>query len=223
MMIELKNIVKSYSSEKVLKGISLNIEDGDFVAIMGESGSGKSTLLSILGGFLSADEGTVMWSGKDISALSDDEMSELRCTKIGFVFQSYRLIPTLNVKDNLLLTAHLGRKLDDDTLKYAEKLIDTLKLSNTLSRYPDEISGGQAQRVAIARALVYKPEIVILDEPTGALDSEMKKVVMELLSTVNKDLGTTIIQVTHSSTVASYASKTILLKDGEIFTQGDKK
>ena len=223
MMIELKNIVKSYSNERVLKDISLKINDGEFIAIMGESGSGKSTLLSILGGFLSADEGQVLWSGKDIATLSDSEMSTLRSTKLGFVFQSYKLIPTLNVNDNLLLTAHLGKKFDDSTLDYARKLINTLKLSNTLSKYPDELSGGQAQRVAIARALVYKPEIVILDEPTGALDSEMKKVVMELLSEVNKTLGTTIIQVTHSPAVASYASKTIFLKDGEIFTGGEEK
>ena len=219
-MIELKNIVKSYGNERVLKGISLKIEDGEFVSIMGESGSGKSTMLSILAGFLSADEGEVLWSGENISGFGDKKMSELRTSKLGFVFQSYRLIPTLNVNDNLLLTATLGKKVDQELLNYAKELAEILKLREVMTKLPGELSGGQAQRVAIARALVYRPEIIVLDEPTGALDSGMERVVMELLAKVNRELGTTVIQVTHSPTVAAYATRTIHLKDGEICEAG---
>lgn len=219
-MIEIKNVVKSYGNEKVLKGISLKIEEGEFVSVMGESGSGKSTLISILGGFLSADSGEVLWSGEDVSTFDDKKMSMLRTSRLGFVFQSYKLIPTLNVKDNLLLTATLGKKINSDTLEYAEELIKLFKLSEVLEKYPSELSGGQAQRVAIARALVYRPKIIILDEPTGALDSVMERVVMNHLAKVNREFGTTVIQVTHSSAVASYAKRIIRLSDGEISEDG---
>ncbi len=215
-MIEIKNIEKSYGNERVLKGISLEFPVGEFVTIMGESGSGKSTLLSILGGFLQPDSGEVLWSGENICTFSDDKMASLRSSKLGFVFQSYRLIPTLNVKDNLLLPTIFGKKLNKDTLKFADELINTLKLSELLTKYPNELSGGQCQRVAIARALVYKPDVIILDEPTDALDSGMEQVVMELISRINRELHTTVIQVTHSKRVAEYANKIIYLKDGEI-------
>ncbi len=219
-MIEIKNVVKSYGNEKVLKGISLKIEEGEFVSVMGESGSGKSTLISILGGFLSADGGEVLWSGEDVSTFDDKKMSLLRTSRLGFVFQSYKLIPTLNVKDNLLLTATLGKKINSDTLEYAGELVKLFKLSEVLEKYPSELSGGQAQRVAIARALVYRPKIIILDEPTGALDSVMERVVMNHLAKVNRERGTTVIQVTHSSAVASYAKRIIRLSDGEISEDG---
>ena len=219
-MIEIKSVVKSYGNEKVLKGISLKIEEGEFVSVMGESGSGKSTLISILGGFLSADSGEVLWSGEDVSTFDDKKMSLLRTSRLGFVFQSYKLIPTLNVKDNLLLTATLGKKINSDTLEYADELIKLFKLSEVLEKYPSELSGGQAQRVAIARALVYRPKIIILDEPTGALDSVMERVVMNHLAKVNRERGTTVIQVTHSSAVASYAKRIIRLSDGEISEDG---
>ncbi len=215
-MIEVYNIEKSYGNEKVLKNISLEIKRGEFVSIMGESGSGKSTLLNILGGFLSPDGGRVFWSGEDISSFSDTKMSKLRSEKIGFVFQSFKLIPTLNVNDNLLLPATLGNKLDKELLLYADSLMSILKLSDMKNKFPNELSGGQCQRVAIARALVYKPEVIILDEPTGALDSGMEAVVMNLLSKVNKELSTTVIQVTHSEKVAAYANRIISLKDGRI-------
>ena len=219
-MIEIRNIVKSYGNEKVLKGISLEIKKGEFVSVMGESGSGKSTLLSILGGFLSAESGEVLWSGEDVSTFDDKKMSMLRTSRLGFVFQSYKLIPTLNVKDNLLLTATLGNKIDSDTLKYADELVNLFKLSEVMKKYPCELSGGQAQRVAIARALVYRPKILILDEPTGALDSVMEEVVMSHIAKVNRELGTTVIQVTHSHAVASYAKRIIRLSDGEISEDG---
>lgn len=215
-MIEIKDVVKSYGNERVLKGVSLSVADGEFISIMGESGSGKSTLLSILGGFLTADSGSVLWSGEDISDFDDEKMSRLRSSSLGFVFQSYRLIPTLNINDNLLLTATLGKKLNSETLEYADELVKLFKLSEVMTKLPTELSGGQAQRVAIARALVYRPSIIILDEPTGALDSVMEGVVMEHLSKINRECKTTVIQVTHSKVVASYASRIIKLSDGEI-------
>ena len=215
-VIVAKSIKKSYNGESVLKGVSLNIAEGEFLSIMGESGSGKSTLLSILGGFLPADDGKVYWNGEDISGYSEEKSAKLRSTELGFVFQFFKLIPTLNVKDNLLLPLVLGKKQLADGDDYLLKLAKELKIDTILSKYPDQLSGGQCQRVAIIRALLYKPSVIILDEPTGALDSEMERRVMELLSRVNRELGTTIIQVTHSPTVASYGTRTVKLRDGEL-------
>lgn len=215
-MIKATNIKKSYNGERVLFGVSLDIADGEFVSIMGESGSGKSTLLSILGGFLDADEGKVLLDGKDISAMSEDQLAKLRCTSLGFVFQGYKLIPTLTARDNLLLPALLGGKKAEKLDEYLETLSKTLGISKLLDKFPEQLSGGQCQRVAIARTLLYKPKTVILDEPTGALDSAMEKKVMELLVGVNRELGTTIVQVTHSKAVADYGNRIIVLKDGKI-------
>ena len=215
-MIVLKNIEKSYNGEKILKKINLSIEDGEFVSIMGESGSGKSTLLSILGGFLAPDGGTVLWNGEDISTFSENRLSEIRSTEIGFVFQFFKLIPTLNVKDNMLLPATLGKKVNEETLDYLMQLSRELKLEALLAKYPDQLSGGQCQRVAIVRALLYSPSIIILDEPTGALDSAMEQRVMELLTRINREKKTTVILVTHSKKVSEYASRIINLRDGDI-------
>ena len=215
-MISLENIEKSYNGERVLKGVSLKIERGEFLSIMGKSGSGKSTLLGILGGFIKEDSGKVYFLGEDVSQFSDDKKAKQRCSKIGFVFQNFRLIPTLNVNDNLLLPATLGKKLDNSTREYIGKLVSELQLEGCLYKYPSEISGGQAQRAAIIRALSYSPEILVLDEPTGALDSLMEERVMELLARLNRELGVTIVQVTHSEKVASYGTRIIKLNDGVI-------
>lgn len=215
-MIKLNKIVKSYHGERVLKGIDLTIQDGEFVSIMGESGSGKSTLLSILGGFLAPDEGEVLWNGKDLRTLTDEELAKMRCTELGFVFQFFKLIPTLTVRDNMLLPATLGGKLTDDTYAYLNTLVGRLHLAALLDKYPSELSGGQCQRVAILRALLYRPDTLVLDEPTGALDSKTEELVMELLREVNETHGTTIVQVTHSNKVAAYGKRLIRLVDGEI-------
>lgn len=215
-MIKAIKIEKSYNGERVLFGVSLEIADGEFVSIMGESGSGKSTLLSILGGFLDADAGCVWLDGEDISKMNESRLAEIRCSSLGFVFQNYKLIPTLNVSDNLLLPARMGGKSDKETEGYLEKLAKALGLSALLEKFPNQLSGGQCQRVAIARALLYQPKILILDEPTGALDSAMEKRVMELLVEVNRQLSTTIVQVTHSKAVAEYGSRIVYLKDGKI-------
>lgn len=215
-MIQATNIQKSYNGERVLFGVSLNIADGEFVSIMGESGSGKSTLLSILGGFLSADAGEVLLDGEGVSQMSERRLAEIRSTALGFVFQGYKLIPTLTARDNLLLPAVLGGKSEDELKEYLQHLANALGIAGLLEKFPDQLSGGQCQRVAIARALLYKPKTLILDEPTGALDSEMEKRVMELLCAVNQELGTTVVQVTHSKTVAEYGNRIVYLKDGKI-------
>lgn len=214
--IKVENVEKKFNDEKVLRGISLDVAPGEFVSIMGESGSGKSTLLSIIAGFLPADGGRVFWNGKDISEIPERELAGARCTDVGFVFQSYKLIPTLNVRDNLLLPTTLGGRLSPESLEYAMELSRELGIDGMLSKYPSELSGGQCQRVAIIRALVYKPSLLILDEPTGALDSAMEKRVMELISRINGERGTTVVQVTHSERVARYGSRIINLSDGVI-------
>lgn len=215
-MISIKNVEKSYNGERVLNSVSLDIADGEFVSIMGESGSGKSTLLSILGGFLPSDGGQVLWNGEDISTFDDRRMASERCHNLGFVFQSFNLIPTLSVRDNILLVPSLGGTLSPDMVDYMNELSRELEIDRLMDKYPDKLSGGQRQRVAIIRALVYKPSTVILDEPTGALDSRMEGRVMTLLSRINKELGTTVIQVTHSRRVAECAERIITIEDGRI-------
>ena len=215
-MISVEGIQKSYNDEQVLKNVSLKINDGEFVSIMGKSGSGKSTLISIMGGFLAPDSGKVFYDGEDIFTYNDSKMSALRCSKIGFVFQAFRLIPTLNVIDNLLLPLTLGKGVDKEKREYVDKLCKELEIDTMLKKFPEELSGGQCQRVAIIRALSYEPSVVILDEPTGALDSTMEKKVMELLSKINREKGTTIIQVTHSERVATYGTRIIRINDGKI-------
>jgi putative ABC transport system ATP-binding protein len=215
-MIQATNIEKSYNGERVLFGVSLDVADGEFVSIMGESGSGKSTLLSIMGGFLNADAGKVLLDGADISKMSERKLAEIRCSSLGFVFQSYRLIPTLNVRDNLLLPARLGGKKQNELKEYMDMLAEELGISRLFDKFPDQLSGGQCQRAAIARSLLYQPKNLVLDEPTGALDSAMEKRVMELLVKINRERGTTVVQVTHSNTVAAYGNRIVHLKDGKI-------
>jgi ABC-type lipoprotein export system ATPase subunit len=215
-MINVKNVVKSYNGEKVLKGIALTVQDGEFLSIMGESGSGKSTLLSVLGGFLPPDEGEVLWDGEDVVQFSKKRSAEFRCHEMGFVFQSFRLISTLTAKENIFLPALVGGKDERELSSYYDFLCEALKIGGMGKKYPMQLSGGQQQRVAIARALLYRPRVVILDEPTGALDSGMQRQVMELLQKINREDGTTIVQVTHSKEMAACGTRTEILKDGEI-------
>ena len=215
-MLIAEHITKSYHGEQVLKGVSLRIEDGEFVSIMGESGSGKSTLLSILGGFLSPDSGEVYLDGERLDSCPPSRLAAIRSSSLGFVFQFFRLVPTLTVRENIFLPATLGHRIDERTPAFLSELCERLSLAPLLAKHPTELSGGQCQRVAIARALLYRPSTVILDEPTGALDSENERTVMTLLSEINRTQGTTILQVTHSKAVADYGGRLIRLADGEI-------
>ena len=148
--------------------------------------------------------------------MKEKTLAKLRCTKLGFVFQGYKLIPTLSVRDNIFLPALLGGGAESELAAYLCEITDQLEISHILNKFPDELSGGQCQRVAIARALLYKPEIILLDEPTAALDSEMEARVMSFLVKINKEMGTTILQVTHSKTVSEYGGRVIYLKDGRV-------
>ena len=219
-VIEVNNVSRSFNNGKqtteVLKNISLTVEEGDFVSIMGPSGSGKSTLLYLLGGLDQPTEGTVSINGRDLSTLKDKELSRMRNEEIGFVFQFYNLVPNLNVVDNISLPLMLaGKKISD----YKDKINECLELIGMQDKRkltPRELSGGQQQRVAIARALVFDPDILFLDEPIGNLDSKSGTKIMELFRRINWKYNKTIVQVTHSEEAARYGSRLVRIVDGEI-------
>ena len=218
-MIKLENISKIYSTEEVqttsLNGVSLEIKEGEFVAIMGPSGCGKSTLLNIMGLIDTPTEGTYLLNGKDVSTLTENERTDIRKGVIGFVFQSFNLIDELNVNENVELPLlYMGVPAKERK----ERVLEVLRRMNMSQRgkhYPSQLSGGQQQRVAIARAVISNPKIILADEPTGNLDSKNGLEVMEMLSQLNAE-GTTIIMVTHSQHDATYANRIINLYDGQI-------
>ena len=215
-MLIAKNVKKSFNNREILKGISLVIEDGEFVSIMGQSGSGKSTLLSILSGNLHPDEGSVSFDGFEISSAGEKEMASFRRGELGFVYQSLNLITTLNAEDNILLPLYLAKEDLKKGREYMHILAEKMSISHLLNAMPENMSGGERQRVAIARALIHHPKIIMLDEPTGSLDSKSTKEVLELIRTINKEMGITVIQVTHSIEAAEYADRIIYIKDGEV-------
>ena len=218
-MIKLDNITKIYSTEEVqttsLNGVSLEIKEGEFVAIMGPSGCGKSTLLNIMGLIDTPTEGTYLLNGKDVSTLTENERTDIRKGVIGFVFQSFNLIDELNVNENVELPLlYMGVPAKERK----ERVLEVLRRMNMSQRgkhFPNQLSGGQQQRVAIARAVISNPKIILADEPTGNLDSKNGLEVMEMLSQLNAE-GTTIIMVTHSQHDATYANRIINLYDGQI-------
>lgn len=216
--VEGKHIVKDFqigsTTTKVLKDLSLQVAQGEFVSIMGPSGSGKSTLLYILGGLDVPTRGHVLLNGTDISRFGDEKMSRLRRQKIGFVFQFYNLIPNLNVEENVMLPLLLDGKKMGSYQKQLHYILDMVGLSDRRKHTPRELSGGQQQRVAIARALNGNPEILFADEPTGNLDSKTGAEIMSLLQEINRISGQTIIMVTHSPEAAKCSSRTITVQDG---------
>lgn len=215
-MLIAKNVKKSYNNREILKGIDLVIEDGEFVSIMGESGSGKSTLLSILSGNARPDGGTVTLDGFEISSASEKELARFRRGELGFVYQSLNLIPTLSAEDNILLPLYLSKADMKAGREYMRTLADRMGISHLLASMPEDMSGGERQRVAIARALIHHPKIIMLDEPTGSLDSKSTTEVLELISEIHREMGISIIQVTHSPDAAGYADRIIYVKDGEV-------
>lgn len=221
-MIKLENIKKVFRTEEVetwaLRGVNLEVKEGEFIAIMGPSGCGKSTLLNILGLQDNPTEGTYTLEGKDVSHLKEDDRTELRKGRLGFVYQSFNLIDELTVYENIelpLLYMDVPAKERKDRIA---TVMDRLAISHRRKHYPSQLSGGQQQRVAIARAVLPNPKIILADEPTGNLDSTNGKEVMELLSELH-DEGTTIIMVTHSQHDAAYADRIINLYDGEVVDQ----
>ena len=219
-IIEIQNINKFFGEGEnrvhILKDISISIEKGDFVSIIGQSGSGKSTLMNIIGCLDKATSGKYYIDGEEISGFSHDELSELRKKKFGFIFQRYHLLTSLNAQENVALPAIYAGVEHDERMKRSEKLLDKLELSTKLKNKPNQLSGGQQQRVSIARALMNGGEIILADEPTGALDSKSGIRVMEILNQLHEE-GHTIILVTHDKGIANQANRVIEIKDGEIF------
>lgn len=220
VILETQDIIKEYrmgeTVNSVLRGVSVQIEEGEFVSIMGPSGSGKSTLLYILGGLDNPTGGNVFMNGEDISKFNDYEKSIMRRRKIGFVFQFYNLIPNLNVEENVLLPILLDGKNAKDYRKQLDEILNIVGLSDKSKHTPRELSGGQQQRVAIARALINNPEIIFADEPTGNLDSKTGTEIMKLLQEINKEKNKTIIMVTHSSDASAYSNRIVSVRDGVI-------
>lgn len=199
---------------KALDGVNFTVQDGEFVAIVGTSGSGKSTLLHMMGGLDRPTSGKVEVAGKDIFTMKDDELTIFRRRKIGFVFQSYNLVPVLNVYENIVLPIELdGNKVDRG---HIDSIIETLGLTDKVNSLPGQLSGGQQQRVAIARALASKPAIILADEPTGNLDSRTSLDVLGLLKITSKKFSQTIVMITHNEEIAQMADRIIRIEDGKI-------
>ena len=224
-MLKVENLKRYYKTNDVevraLDGVSFDVEKGEFISIIGASGSGKSTLLHLLGGLDYPTSGKVLIDGTDIYGLKDDERTIFRRRNIGFVFQAYNLLPMLNVYENIIIPFGLdGDKVDK---KYVDSVIDILEISDQKYKMPNELSGGQQQRVAIARALVTKPSLILADEPTGNLDSKSSSQVVYLLKKINKELGNTILMITHDDAVAQAAEKTLRIEDGKLVENNESQ
>ena len=216
-MIRIENLRKFYgtreSRNEVLRGISLNIKDGDFMVILGASGSGKSTFLNVISGLEPADAGNIFYNDRNISTMSDSEITNFRKNTLGYVFQQYFLLPNLNVDKNVKMGADLANNTD------YRKLIEAVGLKDKAKKYPHELSGGEQQRVSIARALAKKPEVLFLDEPTGALDETTGRMVLDLITRLQKEIGFTMVMVTHNQNIADMANTVISMNSGRIITE----
>ena len=209
-MIELKGVRKYYGASEVLKGIDLRIEEQDYLVILGASGSGKSTLLNILSGLEKPDQGEVLYDGENIASLSESKLTKFRKDHIAFIFQQYYLLQELTVEQNVKMGAHLAKNQD-----YLP-IIEAMGLKEKLHQYPSELSGGEQQRVAIARALAKKPKVLFLDEPTGALDELTGRQILSFISQMKKELGFTLVMVTHNEHIAQLANTVVRVNSGKI-------
>lgn len=223
-LLEAKNIKKIYTTRfggnqvQALKNVSFSVEENEYVAIMGESGSGKTTLLNILASLDKPTSGEVVLRGKKLNVISEKEISAFRREHLGFVFQDFNLLDTFSVKDNILLPLVLSKKSINEMEERLKAVASALNIQDILNKMPYEISGGQRQRVAVARAIIIKPDLVLADEPTGALDSRNTDELLNLLNQIN-EAGQTILMVTHSTKAASHAKRVLFIKDGEVFHQ----
>lgn len=217
-ILQTTDLKKYYGKEpnvtRALDGVTLSIEKGEFVAIVGTSGSGKSTLLNMMGGLDVPTSGKIVVDGKDLSALNDEQLTIFRRRRIGFVFQNYNLVPVLNVYENIVLPVELDGDKPDK--KFMKEVVRMLALEDKLNNMPNNLSGGQQQRVAIARALVSKPAIVLADEPTGNLDSKTSSDVLGLLKTTSRKFHQTLVMITHNNEIAQLADRIVRIEDGRI-------
>ena len=217
-ILETKDLCKYYGADsrlvKAVDHVNIKITQGEFVTIVGKSGSGKSTLLHLLGGLDNPTSGQILMGGKDITSYGKEELAAYRRRKIGFIFQAYNLIPSLNVWENVILPAGLDGKAIDDA--YVEDILRTLGMEEKRKNLPNTLSGGQQQRCAIARALAAKPAIILADEPTGNLDSKTGDEVMSLLRLTAKKYGQTLVVITHNEEIAQTADRTLLIEDGKV-------
>jgi putative ABC transport system ATP-binding protein len=217
--IEARNLRKTYHIGKIeveaLRGISFGVQKGEFVSVVGPSGSGKSTLFYLLGGLTRADSGSVILDGDDLASLSDAERTRMRKRKIGFVFQKFNLLPTLDARSNIMMAHEIAGNNNHDPAHF-NRITDLLGLTKRLKHRPSELSGGEQQRVALARALINKPVVVLADEPTGNLDSKNSEVVLGMLRLSNKELGQTVMMITHNPEAAGYGDRIIHMRDGQI-------
>jgi putative ABC transport system ATP-binding protein len=220
VLIEAVDVRKTYRVGKVevpaLRGVSFSVQKGEFVSVVGPSGSGKSTLFYLLGGLARADSGRVIIDGDDFAQLSDAERTRMRKRKIGFVFQKFNLLPTLDARSNINIAVDIAGTNGNREAAYFDKIVGLLGLEKRLQHRPSELSGGEQQRVALARALINKPAIVLADEPTGNLDSNNSVVVLDMLRHSNRELGQTVLMITHNPEAASYGDRIIHMRDGEI-------
>ena len=215
-MIEVKNIGKSFGELDVLKGVNLSVQKGEIVAIIGKSGAGKTTLLQIIGTLDRPTRGQVLIDGTDVFAMKDKDLAAFRNKHIGFIFQFHQLLPEFTALENVCIPAMIAREKETDYMPRAEKLLRELGLGDRLHHKPNALSGGEKQRVAAARALMMSPDIILADEPTGSLDTQNKKELSELLLTLRKEYGQTILLVTHDKELAGIADRIIEIKDGVI-------
>jgi len=222
--IEAKELRKTYRIGKVevhaLRGVSFGVEKGEFVTVVGPSGSGKSTLFYLLGGLTRADSGSVTIDGVDFASLSDGERTRLRKSKIGFVFQKFNLLPTLSARGNIEIAADIAGRGAPEPV-FLKQITELLGIAGRLDHRPNELSGGEQQRVALARALINRPAIVLADEPTGNLDSKSSAAVLTMLRESNKNLGQTVLMITHNPEAAEYGDRIIHMRDGEIVSPED--
>ena len=220
-ILQVSDLKKIYGKDdtavEALKGINLSVQKGEFIAIVGTSGSGKSTLLHMLGGLDRPTSGSVSIDGKDIFTLKDEELTIFRRRKIGFVFQSFNLVPVLSVYENIVLPIELDGNVPDK--EFVDQIIDTLGLTEKRNAYPNQLSGGQQQRVAIARALSSAPQVILADEPTGNLDSKTSMDVLGLLKVIGEKYSQTIIMITHNDEIAQMADRIIRIEDGLIVSK----
>lgn len=224
ILLDVKNVRKVYTTRfggnqvEALKDVNFSVEQGEYVAIMGESGSGKSTLLNILAALDKTTEGKVFLKEKDLSKVKEKEMAAFRRNNLGFVFQDFNLLDTFSLKDNIFLPLVLSGTSHKEMERRLLTLADKLGIKNLLEKYPYEVSGGQKQRAAVARAVITQPQLLLADEPTGALDSKAAKELLKLFTSLNQD-GQTILMVTHSVKAASTAGRVLFIKDGRVFHQ----